>query len=137
LEGSEVVGNEECFVISGSSSSSKKETLWVSKLNYLIKKSAYFLESYQGEESKIEITDEQIEEVAKSMGLSNAQEARQKIREDIEKAKASSTTGETKGTCVELYGDIFFPDLNEGDFQFKLPNAVALKDSLFGGMLGK
>ena len=38
LEGKEKVGDEECFVVSSPTATSKKETLWISERDHLIRR---------------------------------------------------------------------------------------------------
>ncbi len=136
IEKTEKVGKEDCYVISGSSSISKKETLWVSKTSYLIKKYDRSLEPPEGGRQMPEMTDEQLEEAIKSMGQDVTEESKQKMREMMKRSKDVLKTADMKGSSTELHAEISSPKMNTKDFQFALPAGTVLKESLFGGVLG-
>lgn len=135
IEKTEKVGQENCYVISGSSSVSKKETLWVSKTSYLIKKYDRSLEPPEGGRQMPEMTDEQLEEAIKGMGQEVTEESKQKMREMMKRSKDLLRTVHMKGSSTELHAQISSPELNTEDFQFALPAGTVLKESLFGGAL--
>ena len=136
IEKTQKVGQENCYVISGSSSISKKETLWVSKTSYLIKKYDRSLEPPEGGRQMPEMTDEQLEEAIKGMGQEVTEESKQKMREMMKRSKDALKTAHMKGSSTELHAEISSPKLNTKDFQFALPAGTVLKESLFGGVLG-
>ncbi|MBC8459282.1 MAG: hypothetical protein H8D67_14915 [Deltaproteobacteria bacterium] len=136
IEKTEKVGKEDCYVISGSSSISKKETFWVSKKSYLIKKYYRSLEFPEGGRQMPEMTDEQLEEAIKGMGQEVTEESKQKMREMMKRSKDVLNTSHMKGSSTELHAEISSPKMNNKDFQFALPAGTVLKESLFGGVLG-
>ena len=136
IEKTQKVGQENCYVISGSSSISKKETLWVSKTSYLIKKYDRSLEPPEGGRQMPEMTDEQLEEAIKGMGQEVTEESKQKMREMMKRSKDVLKTADMKGSSTELHAEISSPKMNTKDFQFALPEGTVLKESLFGGVLG-
>lgn len=136
IEKTEKVGKEDCYVISGSSSISKKETYWVSKKSYLIKKYYRSLEFPEGGRQMPEMTDEVLEETIKSMGQDVTEESKQKMREMMKRSKDVLNTSHMKGSSTELHAEISSPKMNNKDFQFALPAGTVLKESLFGGVLG-
>jgi hypothetical protein len=133
IEMSEKVGKESCYVISGASSISKKETFWISKKSYLIKKYSRSLEPPEGGVAIPEMTDEQLEETLKGMGREVTQENKQKMREMIKSSKNVLKTADMKGSSTELHAEISSPKMNTKDFQFALPAGTVLKESLLGG----
>jgi len=136
IEMTEKVGEEDCYVISGSSSISKKEAFWVSKTSYLIKKYDRSLEPPEGGRQMPEMTDEQLEEAIKGMGQEVTEESKQKMREMMKRSKdVLKTAHMMKGSSTELHAEISSPKLNTEDFQFALPAGTVLKESLFGGVL--
>lgn len=137
LEGSEKVENEDCYIISGSSSVSKKETLWISKSKYLIKKYSRSLESPAGGRKMPKMTDEQMGEAIKAMGMKDSPEIRQKMLDDIKNAEKMSVNIDRQGSFTETYSDISSPETKKEDFQFQLPEGAVLKESLFGAMFNK
>ncbi len=136
IEKTEKVGKEDCYVISGSSSISKKETFWISKKSYLIKKYSRSLEPPEGGIAMPEMTDEQLEEAIKSMGQEVTEESKQKMREMMKRSRDVLKTTDMKGSSTELHAEITSPKMNTKDFQFAFPAGTVLKESLFGGVLG-
>ena len=136
IEKTEKVGQEDCYVISGPSTISKKETFWVSKKSYLIKKYNRSLEPPEGGVAIPEMTDEQIEETLKSMGQEVTEEGKQRVRAMVEGSKEVLKTAKIKGSSTEIHSEISSPGLDKKDFQFVLPEGTELKESLFGGILG-
>ncbi len=136
IEKTEKVGKEDCYVISGSSSISKKETYWVSKKSYLIKKYSRSLEPPEGGIAMPEMTDEQLEQTIKSMGQEVTEESKQKMREMMKRSRDVLKTTDMKGSSTELHAEISSPKMNTKDFQFALPAGTVLKEALFGGVWG-
>jgi len=136
IEMTEKVGEEDCYVISGSSSISKKEAFWVSKTSYWIKKYYRSLEPPEGGRQMPEMTDEQLEEAIKGMGQEVTEESKQKMREMMNRSKHVLKTAHMKGSSTELHAEISSPKMNTKDFQFALPAGTVLKESLLGGVLG-
>ena len=136
IEMTEKVGKEDCYVISGSSSISKKEAFWVSKTSYLIKQYYRSLEPPEGGAPIPEMTEEQLEEAIKGMGQEVTEESKQKMREMMKRSKEVLKTAHMTGSSTELHAEISSPKLNTKDFQFALPAGTVLKESLLGGVLG-
>ena len=136
IEKTEKVGKEDCYVISGSSSISKKETFWVSKTSYMIKKYGRSLEPPEGGVAMPEMTDERLEEAIKGMGQEVTEESKQKMRAMMKGSKDVLKTAHMKGSSTELHAEISSPRMNTTDFQFALPAGTVLKESLLGGGLG-
>ena len=136
LEKVENVGDEECYVISGSSTVCKKETFWISKSKYLIIKYSRSFEPPEGGRTMPEMTDESIEESIKAMGQEVTEESKQRMRETMKTAAEALKGTNTKGSSTETHTDISFPELSKDDFEFAVPEGAELKESLFGGVLG-
>ena len=136
LEGSEQVAGDDCYVIGGSSTASKKETFWISKKAQVIRKYSRSLEQPDEGAKFPELTDQQLDESIKSMGLEVTEERRQATRNMMKQAQDALKAVKLKGVSIELHATIDTPTLKEGDFAFKVPDGVVLKDSLFGGVLG-
>ena len=134
IEKTEKVGGEDCYVLSGPSAASKKETFWISKTSFLIRKYNRSLESPEGGVVTPEMTDEQIEEAIKSMGLEVTEERKKNVKEMMEKSITTFKTVKMKGSTTELHANVSSPKLNKSDFKFAIPEGTVLKDSLFGGM---
>jgi len=135
LEGNEQVEGEDCYVISGSSTISKKETFWISKETSMIRKYSRSLEAPEGGIKMPKMTDQQLNESIKAMGQEVTEESREAMRKMMKQAEDTMQTVKLKGTLTELQSKIATPKLIEGDFAFKVPVGTALKESLFGGML--
>jgi len=135
IEMTEKVGEEDCFVISGSSAISKKEAFWISKKSYLIKRFVRSLEPPAGGRQMPEMTDEQLEEAIKGMGQAVTEESKQKMREMMKQSKDLLKTAPMKGSSTETHANVSSPKLKIEDFRFALPAGTVLKESLFGGIL--
>jgi outer membrane lipoprotein-sorting protein len=134
IEKIEKIGEDKCYVISGSSDISKKETFWISKKSYLIRKYSRSLEPPEGGHKMQEFTDKQIEEAIKGMGLEVTEENKKNVREKMEKSSEMLKTIQVKGSSTEVHVDISSPEWNKNDFKVDLPEDTVLKKSLFGGL---
>lgn len=137
IERIEKVIEEDCYVLSGASWISKKETLWVSKTTYLIRKYYRSLESPEGGRQMPKMTDEQLESAIKGMGQEVSEESKKNIREMMEGSTEMLKTMNIKGSSTEIHTNISSPKLNKNDFKFALPEGAVLKGSLFGGMFSR
>ncbi|MCF7973183.1 MAG: hypothetical protein K9N55_05180 [Phycisphaerae bacterium] len=136
VETAEKVGDEECHVLTGSSSISKKETYWISKSSHLIRKYARSLEAPEDGGPVIpELTDEMLEQTLTAMGQTVTPEAKENMKQILENLKTTLKTTKLQGTSTELHAKVSFPKLSKSDFKFALPEGTVLEDSLFGGML--
>lgn len=136
VEEVETVEGEECYVISGSSVVSKRETYWISKKSYLIRKYSRSLEAPEGGAAIPEISDKDLEEAIKGLGQEVTEEAKKKLKETMERSKKMIKTMKLKGISTEVHTAISMPELKASDFQFSPPNGTTEKESLFGGFLG-
>jgi outer membrane lipoprotein-sorting protein len=135
IEGGELVDGDDCYIISGSSTVSKKETFWISKTAHLIRKYSRSLEAPEGGVKLPQMTDQQLDESIKAMGQQVTDATRQQMRDSMKKAQESLKTANLKGSSTEVHLKINSPDLKDSDFDFKPPAEATLKDSLFGGMM--
>ena len=135
-ERTEKVGKEDCYVISGSSTISKKEIFWISKTNYLIRKYYRSLEPPSGGRHIPQITDEQLEETIKGMGQEVTEESKKNMRAMLEGSRKMLTTVKIRGSFTELHADISSPELTKSNFKYSMPKGTVLKESLFSGMFG-
>jgi Predicted periplasmic protein (DUF2092) len=133
----EKVENEECYVISGSSTISKKEIYWISKSRHIIIKAYRSLEPPQGGRKMPELTDDELEQAIKSMGLKVTEESKQNMRALMKRSRDVLKTASVKGSSVELHMEITSPHLTKNDFQFAPPKDAILKASLFKEFLEK
>jgi len=136
IETSEKVGVDPCYVISGASTISKKETFWISKSRSLVLKYCRSLEPPEGGVIIPEITDQQVAEALQGLGQAVTAESMKKMRAMMEKSKALFETAQMKGSMTELHENISSPVLKKEDFQFKIPAGTELNESLLSGMLG-
>lgn len=133
-ERTEKIGEDDCYVISGPSPISKKETLWISKRSYLIRKYSRSLEPPDEEGYQMpEMTDEQIEETIIGMGQEVTEESKKKVREMMEKSAEMFKKMNIKGFSTEIHTAVSSPELNKNDFKFALPEDTVFKESLYGG----
>ena len=133
IERSEKIGEEDCYVISGASAISKKETLWISKTRYLILQCSRSLEPPEGGLAVPEMTDKQVEEALKASGQEVTEENKKRLREAMNKSRDQLKNMQIKGSMTESYVKISSPELIKKDFEFEVPKGAVLKDALFGG----
>lgn len=137
IEKTEKIGENDCYVISGSSDISRKEIYWISKKNYLIKKYYRNLETPKGSQPIPKFTDEQIEEAIKGMGQEVTEENKKNMRATMEKSSEMFKNMAIKGSFTEVHADISSPELNKNAFKFALPEGTIFKESLFSGFFSK
>lgn len=137
IETSEKIGDEECHVISGASTISKKETFWISKSRFLVLKYCRSLEPPDGGVTIPEMTDQQVAEALQGLGQEVTAESMKKMRAMMEKSKTLFETAQMKGSMTELHEKVSSPELKKEDFQFAVPEGTELKESLLSGMLGE
>ena len=135
LEKIENIEGEECYVISGTSAISKKETFWISKTKHLLVKNRRSLEPPEGGIVIPAITDEQLEEAVKGMGLKVTEESKEKMKNMMKMSEDTMKLAKLKGTSTELHVKISTPELSKKDFEFTVPKGTILKESLFEGIL--
>lgn len=140
LEKVERIEGEDCYVISGASAISKKETFWISKSEYLIMKCCRSLELSERAMDEIdEMTDEELEETIKAMGQpvkeASTGESKQKIRDLMGGSEATPGDSKMKASFTEVHKKIASPELTKKDFTFTPPEGTVLTESLFGEKL--
>jgi hypothetical protein len=134
IKKTEEFGGEDCYVLTAASAISKEETFWISKTSYLIRKYYRSLEPPEGGIVIPEITDEQLEEAVKGMGLEVTEESKKNVKEMMEGSRTTLENIKLQGSSTELYAIASSPELKKSDFMFALPKGTVLKDSLFGGV---
>lgn len=108
VEKIEKIGEEDCYVISGTSALYKREVLWVSKRERLIRKYYHSEEPPEGGRRWPGMTDEDI------IRQKKAEETRKRLKET--------------GLHSEVYVEISTPELNKDDFDFALPEGAVRND---------
>ena len=136
VEKSEKIDEDDCYVISGPSRVSKRETFWISKTTYLIRKYSRSFEPPEGGRQMPEMTDEDMAKAIKAMGLAVNDETKKNMREMMEKSRSALSTTTLKGSTTEIHVHVSSPALTEKDFHFAPPADAVLKESLFGGIVG-
>jgi len=134
IEKNETLDGEECYVISGSSAGSKRITLWVSAKSYFIKQYARSMELTEAAKNIPEMTDEQLDATVKATGGEPTPEARQKLRDAMNRARETMKNVKITGVSTERHVTFATPDFKAGDFEFKPPEGTRLVDSLFGAV---
>ncbi len=126
LEGSEKIGDDECYVISGSSSYSIKETFWISKSKKLIVKFWRSLEVPEGENKSLQLSDDQIAKAIKADGKEVNEENIKDMRAKMDMIKAFMNV-KVKGEAEEIHTPILSPKLELSNFKFAIPEGAVLK----------
>jgi hypothetical protein len=135
LEPSEPVDGDECYVISGRSTVSKKETFWISKKSFLIRQYRRSFEPPEGGVTIPQITDQQLEDSIKALGQEVTEKRKAALRKRMKRMEEAIKTADLKGNSTELHHKIGRSNATGKDFDFerKLPAGVVLRESLFGG----
>ncbi len=136
LMGSELVDNEECYVIRGHSRFPKEETYWISKSKYLIKKHSQSLDTPEGESPFPEFSDEQMIESIKAMGQEGNPEQIRQMKDTLKMAREKMKDFKMKGNSVEIHSQITSPELSQKDFIFAVPEGTVLKKSFLDNNFG-
>ena len=135
IEKIESFDDEDCFVLSGSTSSSQKEIFWISKSSYLIKKHFRSHELPEEPLPSLEISDKQMAEMIKGMGLEVTEESKNNVAEMLESGEKimgkRDKANDAKFSTLEIHKNISSPELEKKDFVFVPPEGTILKDSLF------
>lgn len=130
LEGVESIAGDECYVISGSTLSSKKESVWISTTSFLIRKLARSLEPPQGGPTAREPAEDQLETALKATGQEVNEVNKQRTRNLMKTSLRDST--DHSGVSAEIHVDISLPELTTEDFQFRPPEGATLTKHLLG-----
>lgn len=135
LETAEKLEDEDCYVISGASATSNKETFWISKSRYLILRCQRFCEiPERGLPATSKMTDEQIEAAIKAMGQKVTEDSKQKMRDMLKQSEAmESQLKGTKGFSTEFHTSISSPEMSKKEFEFTPPPGAVLKKSFGEG----
>ncbi|MBI5206966.1 MAG: DUF4034 domain-containing protein, partial [Candidatus Firestonebacteria bacterium] len=147
LDGTENISGEECYIISCSSSISKKEIFWISAENKLIIK---YHHSFEDPDNKTESHEEFdstisktnivliqtiLEQALEKEGIKTKGEDDKKNIEDFVNAmKQISKMIKITGFSEETYSNIHSPQLSDKDFEFNFPEGTVLKEDPFTDM---
>jgi hypothetical protein len=137
IEASENIDDEECYVISGTSTISNKETFWISKSRSLVLKYRRSLTPPEGGVIIPEMTDQQVAEALQGLGQEITAESMKKMRTLMNQSKALFEMEQMKGSVTESHKNISSPNFKPENFQFTVPEGTELKESLLSGMLGE
>ena len=128
------VEGEACYVVAGSSVVSKREVLFVSKADFLIRRYEYSYEPpAAGRPVAPEMTDEQLDEALEAMGQELTDASRERMREMMKTAMGAETP-EIKGGSVQIQRDVSTAEVDAAEFEFVPPAGAVEKESLFGGV---
>ncbi|NLD37796.1 MAG: hypothetical protein GX654_13095 [Desulfatiglans sp.] len=108
VEKVEKIGEDDCYMISGSSAESKIVNIWISKTSYHIIKYMRSTEPPEGGRRWPGITDEQIE----------------KEKYYLEEYKRRKTSG----FYTEVYTEISSPELSKEDFKYTVPKGTEIRE---------
>ena len=120
LEGVEIIGDEECYVISADSKFGGKEIFWITKKRSLIIKHTHFLEDPKLMQK---IHDEQVDQFLKVMEQRGASEEELKQM----KTEMQMAMSNVKSFREDTQTQVSSPELTVADFQFVLPEGALLE----------
>jgi len=130
MEPAEKLGNEECYVISATSSAFEREVYWISKSRYLI-----LQHSLEGRVKIPEMTDKQLDAAISRMGANVTAETRKARRDMLVQSRKRTAALHLSGEFTEMHTGITSPALDKKDFVFTPPAGAVLKESLLGGLM--
>ncbi|MBC8400409.1 MAG: DUF2092 domain-containing protein [Candidatus Marinimicrobia bacterium] len=137
IEKTEIIDNEECYVISGTSITSNKVLYWISKSRYLILKYYRSIERPVGGFSRSESTEEELEKGLVALGLKPSVENKNKMRDMMKRTSDRLDKTKIKGFSTEIHHDISSPELTKEDFDYILPTGATLDNSMFERALNR
>ena len=128
------VDGEACYVVAGPSAVSKREVLFVSKADFLIRRYEYSYEPPAvGRPAVPEMTDEQLDEALAAMGQELTDESRERMREMVKTAMGAEAP-EIKGGSVQIHRNVSTAKIDAAELKFSPPAGATETDSLFGGV---
>ena len=130
LTGTELIGDDNCYVIRGSSAGAGDETLWISVQTYLVRQFRRTMTS-DGTQKMPKLTDKQLEASIKASGQEVTEERKKEMREMMAKTAERMKDLKFTMTSTETHEKISTDPLTEEDFSYKVPEGVALKPALF------
>ena len=104
IEKTDFANGEECYVISGQTNLSKKETFWISKASNLVLKFEKDLEAPVGGATVTYLSDDDLEKALKALGQPVTEETKRQTRELLKTAGSTIKNGDVTGTSVEDAG---------------------------------
>lgn len=117
-----VFEEEACYILQGVNSG-EKETYWISKSTYLIRK---YERSIGGSTYQHDTTDEEIDERIRMLGFEPTPQNRASMRKKMQDSvNAASIIG---GTKTEIHRKISHPKVEEKDVRFVLPEGTVIED---------
>ncbi len=132
VDKSDFIGGEDCYVLSGSSNLSPKETFWISKSSNLILKYERSLDAPVDGVKTPEITEDVIEKALRALGQPVTEENKKQVREMMKTANSTMQSGDANGTSTEMQLQITNPNFAASDFHYAPPSGTTLTDSLAG-----
>ena len=131
LEKIESVHGEECYVISGRSTLSQRETYWISKERYLIRQYSRTMVMTGKEFYTKENTGLDFDTVLKDLGISLTKENQQELVRIMREEEEYMKTGKATSTLTEVHEKISLNQLAPEDFHFQVPPGTKFKEKLF------
>ncbi|MHC4740528.1 MAG: hypothetical protein ACYS8Z_01375 [Planctomycetota bacterium] len=118
MEKSETAGGAPCYVVSGTSDRSEKETYWISKDNFLVVKYQRSLKNPKDSIYSSNATDAELDEFLMRMEREITNENRELLKKAIE------LRGQMGGNVTETHTEIASPELSKEDFEYKVPQGT-------------
>ncbi|MCH2209065.1 MAG: hypothetical protein MK132_24820 [Lentisphaerales bacterium] len=131
----ESVFGEECYLVSGSTQSSKEVSYWFSVESFLLRKIRRSYEkNHTAKKIPKDVSNEEIKSMLKELGQEISEE---KIKAMKELLKKSTILIDIKGFSEETHNKISLAPLTKEDLSYKVPRGAILKKSLFENMFQK
>lgn len=134
IEKSELLDEEDCFLIRGNSKVFKQESFWISKSRYIILKYSHSMEPPEGGREIPKMTDKQLEDAIRGLGQEVSAESIEKMRKMMKASAEIIKTVDIQGSSTEIHQKISSPELDASDFLFQLPEGAKLQKSMLDGL---
>lgn len=131
LEKIESVHGEDCYVISGSSPLSQRETYWISKERYLIRQYSRTVVMHGKDSSPKENSGLDFGTVLENLGKDLTEENQKEIEKIIREQKEYMAGVTATSTLTEVHERISFNQSSPEDFHFQVPPGTKFKEKLF------
>lgn len=130
MKDSEIIGDEDCYVITSPSIISKEETVWISKTSFLMRQCSRSLEAPEGGRAMPGMSDEQLDEGIRAVGEEVTEESKETFKEMLKTMALMNL----KGSMTETHAVASSAELQAGDLAYTPPEDAAKKES-FGEMM--
>jgi len=126
MKDSEIIADDDCYVISSPSIISEEETVWISKKRFLMRQCSRSLEPPEGGRKIMDMSDEQLDENMRAIGQEVTEESKKTYRDALNMMVQMNL----KGSMIETHTEALTLDLAPEDLVYSPPEGAKKKESL-------